>query len=144
MLVGPFVCQWPFWKAIWPVRMQVRPLALLSVLRILKDPAVAQAVVQTGSCSSISTPSLGTSTCCRCGSLKKKEKKERERNKQTQRHGEHGEQTCDCRRGEEASGMDWEFGVSRYKLSHLEWISRSYCIATGNYIHFLLIENDGK
>ena len=21
------------------------------------------------------------------------------------------------------SGMDWEFGVSRYKLLHLEWIS---------------------
>ena len=25
------------------------------------------------------------------------------------------------------SGMDWEFGVSRCKLLHLEWISRSSC-----------------
>ena len=28
---------------------------------------VTVAVVQAGSCSSESTPSLGTSTCCRCG-----------------------------------------------------------------------------
>ena len=32
----------------------------------------------------------------------------------------HREQIC-CQGGE--SGMDWEFGVSRCKLLHLEWIS---------------------
>ena len=35
---------------------------------------VAMAVVQTGSCSSYSTPSQGTSICCRCGQKKEKKK----------------------------------------------------------------------
>ena len=44
---------------------------------------------------------------------------------QNQTHGQ-GEQTCGCQGG--GSGMDWEFGVSRCKRLHLEWISRSsYC-----------------
>ena len=38
---------------------------------------------------------------------------------QKQTHG-HREQTCGCQ--EEGSGMDWEFGVSKYKLLHLEWL----------------------
>ena len=37
-------------------------------------------------------------------------------------HG-HGEQTCGCQEGEGRSGKDWEFGVIRCKLLHLEWIS---------------------
>ena len=37
-----------------------------------------------------------------------------------QAHG-HGEQTCGCGGG---SGVDQEFGVSRCKLLHLEWISK--------------------
>jgi len=36
--------------------------------------SVAVAVVQAGSCSSDSTPSLGTSICCGCGPEKKKKK----------------------------------------------------------------------
>ena len=33
------------------------------------------------------------------------------------------------------SGMDWEFGVSRGKLLHLEWInSKVLLYSTGNYI----------
>jgi len=32
-----------------------------------------------------------------------------------QTHG-HGEQTYSCQGGGGESGMDWEFGVSRYKL----------------------------
>ena len=42
--------------------------------------------------------------------------------KQTHRQGE---QTCGCQGGEGGggSGMDGEFGVSRCKLLHLEWIS---------------------
>ena len=37
-----------------------------------------------------------------------------------QTHG-YGEQTGGCQGG--GSGMDWEFGVNRSKLQHLEWIS---------------------
>ena len=40
--------------------------------------------------------------------------------RQTHRHGE---QTCGCQGGGGESGMEWEFGVSRCKLLHLEWIS---------------------
>ena len=33
------------------------------------------------------------------------------------------------------SGMDWKFGVSRWKLLHLEWISNEILLySTGNYI----------
>ena len=36
---------------------------------------------------------------------------------------------------EEGSGMDWELGVSRRKLLHLEWISNEILLySTGNYI----------
>ena len=51
-----------------------------------------------------------------------------------QTHG-HGEQTCGCQGGGKGSGMDWDFGVSRYKLLHLEWISNEILLySTGNYI----------
>ena len=50
-------------------------------------------------------------------------------------------------RGEGAgsSGRDWEFGVSRCTLLHLEWISSEvllYCIE--NYIQSLVTEQDGE
>ena len=46
-----------------------------------------------------------------------------------------GEQSCGCQRGEEGSGMAWEFGVSKGKLLHLEWISNEILLySTGNYI----------
>ena len=49
-------------------------------------------------------------------------------------------------KGEEGgSGLDGEFGVGRYKLLHLQWISNEvllYC--TGNYIQSLGIEHDGR
>ena len=40
----------------------------------------------------------------------------------TEKKGTHGhrEQTCGCQGGGGGSGIDWEFGVSRYKLLHLE------------------------
>ena len=42
-------------------------------------------------------------------------------------------------------GMDGEFGVSRCKLSHLEWISNEVLLYnTGNYIQSLGIDCDGK
>ena len=43
------------------------------------------------------------------------------------------------------SGMDWEFGVSRYKLLHLEWISNEVLLySTGKYIQSLGIEHKGR
>ena len=41
------------------------------------------------------------------------------------------------------SGMDGEFGVSRCKLLHLEWISNEFLLySTGNYIQSLGIEHN--
>ena len=79
------------WKGIrlGTMRLQVRSLALLSGLRIWRccelwcrsqtelGSCVAEAVAQAGSCSSDSTPSLGTYVCCKYG-LKKLKKKEKE------------------------------------------------------------------
>jgi len=43
------------------------------------------------------------------------------------------EQTCGCQWG--GRGMDWEFGVNRCKLFHLEWVSNEILLYnTGNYI----------
>ena len=51
-----------------------------------------------------------------------------------QAHG-HGEQTCGCQGGRRRSGMDWEFGVSRCKLLHLQWVDNEILLySTGNYI----------
>ena len=62
--------------------------------------------------------------------------------KQTHRHRE---QTCDCQRGGEGGGIDWEFGVSRDKLQHLEWLSNEVLLySTGNYIQFLGIDYDER
>ena len=53
-------------------------------------------------------------------------------NKQT--HG-HGEQICGCQGGERGNGMEWESGVNRGKLLHLEWVSNENLMySTGNYI----------
>ena len=46
-----------------------------------------------------------------------------------------GEQTCGCQGGGGGSVIDWEFGVSRCKLLHLEWIDNEVLpYNTGNYI----------
>ena len=43
------------------------------------------------------------------------------------------------------SGMDEEFGVGRYKLLHLEWISNEALLySTGNYIQSLGIDHDKR
>ena len=45
----------------------------------------------------------------------------------------------------ERGGLDWEFGVGRYKLLHLEWISNEVLVhSTGNYIKSLGIDYDGR
>ena len=42
-------------------------------------------------------------------------------------------------------GMDWEFGVSRYKLLHLEQIRNEVLLlSTGNYIQYPGINHNGK
>ena len=41
--------------------------------------------------------------------------------------------------------MDWELGVSRCKLLHLEWISHEILLhSTRNYIQSLGIDHDGR
>ena len=41
--------------------------------------------------------------------------------------------------------MDWEFGVSRYKLLHLEQINNKvFLYSMGNYIRSPGIDHDGK
>jgi len=57
----------------------------------------------------------------------------------------HRKQTCDYQGGGGRSGMDWEFGVSRWKLFHLEWISNEVLLySTGNHIQSLVMEHDGR
>ena len=42
-------------------------------------------------------------------------------------------------------GMDWEFGVGRYKLLHLEWINNKVLrCSAGNYSQSPGIDCDGK
>ena len=64
--------------------------------------------------------------------------------KQKQTHRQR-EQTCGYQgEGRGGSGMDWGFGVSRYKLLHLEWIRNEVLLySAGNYILSLEIEHDG-
>jgi len=46
-----------------------------------------------------------------------------------------GEQTCGSQGGGGRSGMDWELGVNRCKLLHLDWISSEILLdSMGNYI----------
>ena len=46
---------------------------------------------------------------------------------------------------EGGSGMDWEFGVSRVKLLHLQWLNDKVLpYSTGNYIQSPGIDQDRK
>ena len=63
--------------------------------------------------------------------------------KQKQTH-RHREQTCGCQGGG-WGGMDWEFGVSRCKLLHTEWMDNKVLLySTGNYIQQPGINHNGK
>ena len=43
------------------------------------------------------------------------------------------------------NGMDGEFGVSKCKLLHAEWISNEVLVySTGNYIQSLGMDHDGR
>ena len=48
-------------------------------------------------------------------------------------------------RGPGVRGMDWEFGISRYKLSYIEWINNTALrYSTRNYIQYPGISHNGK
>ena len=43
------------------------------------------------------------------------------------------------------SGMDWESGISRCKLLHIEWINNNVLLySTGNYIQYSVINHNRK
>ena len=64
--------------------------------------------------------------------------------KQKQTH-RHRELTCGCQGAGGGRGMDWEFGVGRCGVLHLEWInSKVLMYNTGNYIHYPVINHNGK
>ena len=64
--------------ATWPMQSQQGGIrATSATYTTTQDNAVA--VVWASSCSSVSTPNLGTYGCHRCGHKKQKKKKERER-----------------------------------------------------------------
>ena len=49
-------------------------------------------------------------------------------------HGHLGQNRV-CQWGGGDSGIDWESGVSRWKLLHLEWmVNETLLYSTGNYI----------
>ena len=51
----------------------------------------------------------------------------------------------DAKREVRGSGLDWEFGLSGFKLFHLEWISNKVLLySIGNYIQSPRIDHDGK
>ena len=63
--------------------------------------------------------------------------------KQTHRYRE---QICDCR-GRKGHGgrMDWEFRISRCKLSYIEWVNnRVLLYSMGNYIQYPVLIHNGK
>ena len=62
--------------------------------------------------------------------------------KQKQTH-RHREQTYGCQWG--GGRVDWEFGVSRCKLLHIEWINNKVLLySTRNYIQYPGINHNGK
>ena len=41
--------------------------------------------------------------------------------------------------------MDWEIGVSRYKLLYIEWMDNKVLLySTGNFIQYPVINHHGK
>ena len=54
------------------------------------------------------------------------------------------EQICGCQGGGGWKGVDWEFGVSRYKLLYIAWINNVLLYSTGNYIESPVISHNGN
>lgn len=56
-----------------------------------------------------------------------------------------GEQTCGCQGGREGGGIDGEFGGSKCKLLHIQWISNEVILySTGNYIQSLGMDHTSR
>ena len=54
------------------------------------------------------------------------------------------EQTCSCQGGT-GGGMDCEFGISRCKVLHIEWINNKVLLhSTRNSIQYSVINQNGK
>ena len=41
-------------------------------------------------------------------------------------------------------GLDWEFGISGYKILHTEWINKVLLYSTGNYLQYSRISHNGN
>ena len=64
--------------------------------------------------------------------------------KEKQNHG-HREQTGSCQGGGGGEGKDWEFGVGRCRLLHLEWINNKVLLySTGIYNKSPGMNHNGK
>ena len=64
---------------------------------------------------------------------------------QKQTHRENGLGVVKGEQGGVESGMYWEFGISKCKLLHLEWLSHEVLLySTGNSIQSLGIEHDKR
>ena len=63
--------------------------------------------------------------------------------KQKQAHG-YGEQTCGYQGGDSWGGLEWEIGVSRYKLLYIEWINKVLPYNTREYIQYPMISHNKK
>ena len=62
--------------------------------------------------------------------------------KQTRRFRE---QTCVCQVGGGGGGMNWELGISRSKLLHVEWMNNKVLLGSiGNYIQYPVINHNKK
>ena len=58
---------------------------------------------------------------------------------------EHGEQTCGWQGGEKSEeGIDWELGISRFKLLYIGWVNKVLLYSTGNYIQYPVINHNGN
>ena len=55
----------------------------------------------------------------------------------------HREQTCDCQGEVGREGMDWKFGISRWKLLCIEWINNK-ALLFRNCNQYHVINHDGK
>ena len=49
-----------------------------------------------------------------------------------------------CQGGRGWGGLEWEIGVSRGMLLHIEWVNQDLLHSTGNYIQYPMIEHSGE
>ena len=60
-------------------------------------------------------------------------------------HHKYREQIYGCQGEVGDKRIDWEFGISRCKLFHIEWINKKVLLySTGDNIQYLVINHNGK